>query len=105
MDLTNEQKKWVKDSIERNLNGMNQCRTMVSIWSGDCARDPLMVLQMGLAVMLDKPIAILCVKNTPIPENIRKLAFAIEFVDKVEDSKDAILRIMDKVKELGIVKD
>ena len=71
-------------------------------------KDPTPVFQLGLAMMLDKPIVIVAFDDESIPENIRKVAVAVEIVAKdatQEQVADAVKRLMEKVKGSEIEKD
>jgi hypothetical protein len=42
-------------------------------------------MQLGMAVVLDKPIYLIVKRGTPIPKNVRRLAYAIEEFDSLDD--------------------
>jgi hypothetical protein len=58
-------------------------------------KDPTAWAQLGYAVMIDKPILLLMKKDTPIPENLRRLARCIETFESEEDIEFATKRLMD----------
>jgi len=59
----------------------------------------LPVLQMGLAVYLDKPIVILAPRGTLIPGNLRAMATAIEEFDPADP--DTLLAATERLAKRG----
>lgn len=57
--------------------------------------DPLMLMQIGMAVTMDKPIRLVVAKGVPLPPALSKMAEMIEIVDW--DKPDEIEAAMKKV--------
>lgn len=51
----------------------------------DPLSEPAAVIQLGLAVLLDKPILLLVPKGARLPANLRRLATAIEEFDPTDN--------------------
>lgn len=67
------------DAMKRNLEGIGGSDIFTSLWTGKT--DPIFFMQMGIAMYLDKPIYLLVVRGTKIPENLRKVARRMIYVD------------------------
>lgn len=48
----------------------------------DLLEEPLYLLQLAYAIMMDKPIAVLIVYGDKIPDKLKKIADVIEFYDR-----------------------
>ena len=61
-------------------------------------KDPVCKIQLGLAVLLDKPLYLLVFKNVPIPQHLKSIASGIEIVEdeSVEACQQASSKLLDK---------
>jgi hypothetical protein len=66
-------KPW-REAAKRNLKGIGESGTFVSLLSAGALEDPLCMMQLGLAIMLDKPILVVGLDDVKIPGNLRKVA-------------------------------
>lgn len=67
----------LRDAAHRNFEAISNSRSFLVIWHESMVDDVIPVLQMGLAVYLDKPIILLVPKGRgAIPGNIRAMAVA-----------------------------
>lgn len=73
--------KALRDATRRNFEGLSGSKTFCLLFNEHMIEEVLPVLQMGLAVYLDKPIVILAPKGSVIPANLRAMATAIEEFD------------------------
>lgn len=73
--------KALRDATRRNYEGLKNSRTFLLIFSEKMVDDVIPIIQMGLAVYLDKPILILAPKGSLIPHNLRAMAQAVEEFD------------------------
>lgn len=68
---------------ERATRGIRESTTFITLWSDSMASDPkgdpVPVIQLGLAMLLDKPIVIVAPVGAVIPENVRRVARSIKF--------------------------
>lgn len=64
--------------------------------------DPMCWAQMGYAVLKDKPIALLVRSGTRVPENLRRVARAIEEFGADEDIELAGQRLLTKLDTLRL---
>jgi len=72
----------LSEAVKRNREKIEQSRIFVSMLSANYHKEPLPVLQLGLAILLDKPIMVVAPNGTPIPETLRKVAHSIDFFDR-----------------------
>lgn len=64
--------------------GQRDSSIFVSLWSDamlDPSREPVPVMQLGYAMILDKPIVIVAPHGSRIPENVKRAARAVEYFD------------------------
>jgi len=64
-------------------------RIFLTILSKSYKEDPVCALQLGIAILLGKPIAVVTVDNEPVPPALKKMAFAIENINFKDDSSVA----------------
>lgn len=72
--------KWLKLVVKDIKNKVEGSSIFTGIFSSDYVKDPLCILQLGTAILLDKPIALLVVNGTKVPEHIKKIAQHIEYL-------------------------
>jgi hypothetical protein len=82
-----EMDKWLKESVELNAPKMEASAMFVGLATKNYMKDPLCALQLGLAILMDKPIVIIADKGEKIPEALVKIAKVIERVN-MEDQAD-----------------
>jgi len=97
-----EFKRWAKRISERSGEAIEKSQAYVSLFTTDYKQSPQCALELGIAIMLDKPIGILALDETVIPENLKRVAIAIEYCkkDEPESQREASRRLMAKVKEV-----
>jgi hypothetical protein len=71
----------LRDATRRHFEALADSRTFCLLFNEKMVEDVVPIIQMGLAVYLDKPIVILAPKGTVIPANLRAMATAIEEFD------------------------
>lgn len=88
-------------------NGIEDSAVFVSIvsptlFSMEPVTDWVPIVQLGLAVVLDKPIVFLVPSGTMIPESIRRLATVIEQFDPNDKQSfdDASRRLLTRIKAI-----
>lgn len=90
---------WLRAAVDRNVEPMRQSAMFVSIATKNFIKDPLCALQLGMAILMDKPIVIIADKNEKMPEALVKIAKVIEKVDF--DNKADFERAMTSVGEFA----
>jgi hypothetical protein len=77
MSESDEIKEWAKKAVDRSLGPIGKSAVFLALSPDKMKDDPLPILQMGLAVLLDKPIIILAREGEPIPSNVQKIALEV----------------------------
>jgi len=90
MQLSDEEKKWLSETMDRNQEALDRSGIFLSIHTTEYKKDPVAVMQFGLAILQDKPIYILCKKGQEVCENVKRVARGIEYFDPndLEDMKE-----------------
>lgn len=78
-------KKWFKNIVEDSGKKIESSNTFMSIFSTDYKESPQCALELGIAIMLNKPIVLIVVDGTEVPLALEKIAVSIQKVRK--DSK------------------
>lgn len=77
--------KKLKTWTRQVTRGQRESAVFMNLWSDtmadDPSSDPVPVMQLGYAMLLDKPIVILAKHGSRIPENVVRAARAVEFYD------------------------
>lgn len=79
-DITPEQRKWVEDAFDRNREGISGSDMFVVAFSGR-RDDALQCLQLGMAIMMNKPIVILADEGSVIPKTLERVAVRVTRAD------------------------
>lgn len=79
--MTTETWRRLTQTVDRSGKALEGCTVFMSLFTPGYQKDPKALLELALAVALDKPIYILASAGTPIPENMRRLARGIEVFD------------------------
>jgi hypothetical protein len=82
MKITKE----LRDATRRNFEGLSGSKTFCLLWNAKMVEEVIPILQMGLAVYLDKPIVVLMPKGNVLPGNVRAMATAVEEYDPNDDA-------------------
>jgi len=80
----------VEDAYQRNYRLIEGSQAFLSLFNKKMAEDPIPAMQLGIAILLEKPIYLLVKKGDEIPSKMRKLADRIEYYESEEDLKQAI---------------
>lgn len=82
--MTKEQEQfnqWLKDASADSLPKIKDSGTYAGIVTDSFLKDPLCALQLGYAMLLDKPIILIADKSMKLPESLVKISKLIERVD------------------------
>lgn len=93
--------KELREATRRNFEGLSGSKTFVCLFNERMVDEVLPLLQMGLAVYLDKPIVILAPKGALIPANLRAMATAIEEFDHDDASGQSINAAVERLVQNG----
>lgn len=83
---------WLRAAIERNHEGMAGSRVFLQLWDEGIEKDPIAVLQTGMAVLMDKPMFFVVPLGMAVklPENLRRLARGVLEVDMSDKEGTAV---------------
>ena len=87
----------LKEASERSAAAIAGSAAFVAIFNKSGLSDPVYLLQMGLAVYMDKPIYLLVPQDAVIPENLRRLARKIEYFWRNPDDMSSIRAATEKL--------
>lgn len=79
--MNNEAKEWLNKASEDLVPKLKGSAIYAGIVGDAFLKDPACALQLGYAILLDKPIILIVDKKTKIPESLVKVAQVIERVD------------------------
>lgn len=72
---------WLKKASEGSLPKLEQSSVYAGIATENFLKDPVCALQLGYAILLDKPIVLIADKTMQLPASLVKVAKLIERVD------------------------
>ncbi len=104
--IKHKQNAWLQDAVKTGEK-IEKSAIFFSLVSKSYKKDPLCALQLGIALLLGKPLAIISVNGEKIPEQLSKLAFAVEQIhgDMPQSIQAAADKIIKKAKAAGIIND
>lgn len=94
---------YLKDAVERSAKAMTESDIFTVLLTKAYMKDPVACAQLGLAIVLDKPMYILALDGVEIPENIRRLARHIEPVASLDDVGLATRRLLARATADGVI--
>ena len=80
IELSNEEMKWLNETVERNRKGMEQTGIFVGLMGGT-KPEQVQVIQFGLAIFKEDPIYLLVEEGHKLPRHLRKVADGIAYFD------------------------
>lgn len=96
--MDKEKKEKFKKWWVKNAGKLEGTDVFLSLFTEGYKEDYKCLAELGLAIMLDKPIALLVEKGTKVPENLKKIAIIEEYFGE-KGLKDATDRMMEKLRE------
>lgn len=99
MELDDETNAWLKRAQEGSEEKIKSSAVFMTLLSPG-KPDPLMALQLGLAILYNKPIAVLALQDQKIPESLRNLSFFCEEKVTMENIGAATTRLMTRFDEI-----
>lgn len=83
--------KFNDELINKNLERIAGTHIFLSIFSENAIKDPIWMLQLGAAIILDKPIHLIVFPGMKIPENLKRASSAIHFATQEEANGETSL--------------
>lgn len=84
----------MKSLILRRAEGIESSEVVLSLFTDNYKNCPEAVIDLGIAMLADKPIVLLVKRGTVLSENIKKVAKAIEYFETPDDISEAGRRLM-----------
>ena len=81
-DLSKKELERLRKIAKGSGKKIEQSSIFLSIFTENYENDPVPALQLGLAMIMDKPIVLVVPEGVIVPENIKKVAQAIEYFDR-----------------------
>lgn len=100
-DETNE---WLDKAYSGTKEKLEGSSTYFGLISEGCKSDPLMALQLGMAILMNKPIAVVMVEDEPVPKALEHIAFYIGRVSRSDDDSMAkcVRDMTARLNDLGV---
>lgn len=98
--LSEKDNETIKKIIENSKEKIQSSSSFLALYSAEWKEDPVPLLQLAIAIILDKPIILLAIQGVPIPENLKKLAVITEKADTLEELPQATERMLKKMRLL-----
>lgn len=94
---------WELDVRENLLEPMKDSAIVMTLFTGPI--DVKIAVEIGFAVLLDKPIVVCALAGAAVPENLRKVATEIVELDVLDDlaAHTRIADVLASLKERGIL--
>ena len=90
-----EFKKWFNRVVKNSGEKIESSEVFLSIFSKNFKENPQCALELGIAVMLGKPIFLVVTADTEVPKTLERLAEKIEYLK--DDSKEEMNRAMTSI--------
>lgn len=87
-----QMRKATKESAEKIKNSA----LFLTLITENFFRDPIAMIQLGLAIMLDKPIVIVTVDNTAVPKHLALIAKSIHKFENTKELDEGIRKILNE---------
>lgn len=84
MEIKNYEKEladWMKAVAEKSGRKIQESEVFLSLVSKNFLENPQCALELGLAILMDKPILVLAEEHLMLPENLKKIAKIVSRFD------------------------
>jgi hypothetical protein len=80
-EIDGKTRAWLNEAAARSKDNIENSEIYAGVVTKSFIEDPLCALQLGYALLLDKPIVLIVDKNVQIPASLVRAAKVIERVD------------------------
>lgn len=105
MDFTDKEKAWAQEVVDNARSGMEDSANFCSIVTDGYLNDPICATQLGMAIMMDKPIILMVKVGTKLPKHLEKVSDGIIYFHDEHDLKNASARFKAILDRLDKAKD
>lgn len=99
MKPTDEIREWAEKAASGSFEKIDSSEVFLSLLSENAKKDPLVCLQLGYAILNDKPIGVVAIEGSTVPKALRRIAGAVERADDLSGAEDAVRRVVEKLEE------
>lgn len=98
--MDKQTRKWLDIVAKASLKGIDDSDNFMGIYTAKYVNDPVCLMQLGYAIVTNKPIFLIAEEGVHIPDRLRAVAEGIEVFKKGDDDEDfkaAAARLCDAV--------
>lgn len=97
----------LKEAAKGSMKKIGDCAVFMGICSDNYADDPVCLMQLALALLLDKPIFLLFQQGVVIPKNLIRCLEGYEYYEHDNESsfKQASEKLSDKIRQYIDIED
>lgn len=88
----------IEDTYQKNYRLIEGSQVFLSLYNKKMGDDPLPAMQLGIAILLEKPIYLLVKKGDVVPDKMRKIADRIEYYESKHDLECAVNNLLKEPK-------
>lgn len=90
---------FLKKAVKENAEKIADSQIFCCIISDAYLNNPYCAMQLGLAILLDKPIRLLVKRGVKLPQALEKIADKIEYIANPDDTYAAAKRLLGDIKK------
>lgn len=94
--MEEEVKQQLREIIAESEPRIKSSSIFMGLFSGSYRKDPVPLLQLALAIVMDKPVGLIVLEEETVPEHLKKIAFHIEYVKDLSEMEGATKRLLEK---------
>ncbi len=80
----------LKEAAKRSAEKISKSAAFIALFNEAMLDDPICLIQMGIAIYMDKPIYLLVPEGCEIPANLRRVAVGIEYFRRDPNDMESI---------------
>lgn len=94
--LNDDERAWFKQTFDKSREGIDQSANFMALIGLNDEIDPIQAMQIGYAILADKPIYVLAHRRARLPRNLLRVAHRVERddMDNPEASAAAVKRLV-----------
>ena len=92
--LNDEELKWLKKVALSSGEKIEESSIFLTLLTDNYKSDPVCALQLGIAIMLGKPIVVVANDEIDIPDSLARIADKVEVYSEKEGMEKAVTRAL-----------
>lgn len=93
-----EKEEWMDKVVESSGKQIEDADSFLIIFTDNYKKSPECALQLGIAILMDKPIGLVVKKGTEVPDVLKRIAFQIEYFSDYKDVFDLAKKLTEAIK-------